>query len=58
MAIVELFQYARDHPEPDFGFGPLDLGQLENEGLAVSGRDLDGVRAILGNVPGLIPESI
>jgi hypothetical protein len=57
LALVALFQHARDHHDPDFAFGPLDLEQLENEGLTVSGPDLQAVRQVMAGVPGLIPEN-
>ena len=51
-ALLALVTYARGHAE-DFTFGPLDLGALEHQGLAVSGPDLDGVKALLDGIPGL-----
>ncbi len=36
-----------------FEFGPMDLDALENEGLVLSGRDLEGARVILAGIPGL-----
>jgi hypothetical protein len=54
MAMVELVKYARTHPEPPFTFEPLTLDRLENEGLVISGPELDGVSDLLKAVPGLV----
>lgn len=56
LALTDLFEYAHDHPEPDFVFGPTDLERLESEGLAVSGSDLARVQELLSRVAGLVPE--
>lgn len=53
-ALVDLVEYAREHPDPDFTFGPLDLEKLESEGLQVSGSDLGAVSDVLSRVPGLV----
>ncbi len=53
--LLELVTYARGHPD-DFTFGPLELGALESQGLAVSGPDLAGVRKLLAGLPGLVQE--
>jgi hypothetical protein len=57
MALTDLFEYAHDHPDPDFVFGPTDLEQLESSGLAVSGKDLSSVGELLSRVAGLVPDS-
>jgi hypothetical protein len=54
MALVQLVRYSRANPEPDFLFGPLELSALDEQGLVVSGEDLDGVSEVLSEVPGLI----
>jgi hypothetical protein len=54
-ALVDLAEYARGHQD-DFTFGPLDVSALEQQGLAVSGPDLSGVRKVLAGIPGLIQE--
>ena len=54
-ALAELTIYAREHSE-DFTLGPLDLGALEHQGLAVSGPDLAGVTRLLDGIPGLTRE--
>lgn len=53
-AYIAVIVYARDHPEPDFAFGPLDLSAVEQSGLVLSGPDLEGVVEVLAKVPGLI----
>jgi hypothetical protein len=54
MALAALVRCAREHPEPDFEFGPLDLDALETTGLAVSGPDLSAVSDCLSRSPGLV----
>jgi hypothetical protein len=54
MALTALVEYARIHPDPDFTFGPLELDRVENEGLVISGPDLEGIQARLSSVPGLV----
>lgn len=54
-ALLALVIYAREH-RTDFVFGPMDLAAVERHGIAVSGDRLDGVRAELAKIPGLIPE--
>lgn len=53
-AFLAVIDYAREHPEPDFAFGPLDLSAVEQSGLLLSGPDLQGVVEVLAKVPGLI----
>lgn len=53
LALLELVRYARQHPDPDFAFGPMDLDALEAQGLSVSGSSLTGVSDVLRQVPGL-----
>jgi hypothetical protein len=54
-ALTALAVYARDSSS-EFTFGPLDLAALENQGLAVTGDDLAGVRKLLGGLPGIAEE--
>jgi len=56
-ALLELVTHARQGQE-DFSFGPLDLGALERNGLAVTGPDLTAVRKVLAKVPGLSEEGL
>ena len=51
--LIALVEYSREHPEPDFVFGPLTLGALESQGLVLSGTDLDGPAGRLSAVAGL-----
>jgi hypothetical protein len=48
-AVVE---YMRGHPV-DFLMGPLDSGKMVDEGMWVSGPDLEGVSDAITRVPGL-----
>lgn len=53
-ALLALTDYARDHPQPSFSFGPLDLEALVAVGLRVSGEDLTGPQTVLAAIPALI----
>lgn len=54
LALIALVEYGREHSDPDFEFGPLDLERLETEGLHISGTSLEGVSDVLARVPGLV----
>lgn len=53
-ALLALTDYARDHPQPSFTYGPLDLQALTTIGLTVSGEDLTGPQTVLAAIPALI----
>jgi len=55
-ALLELVLHARQGQD-QFSFGPLDLGALERNGLAVSGPDLTSVQKVLAKIPGLVQEA-
>ncbi len=52
-ALVALTEHARENPEPEFSFGPMDLRALVSQGLVVTGSDLTAVRDILDGIHGL-----
>lgn len=54
LAVIQLFQYARDHPV-GYVYGPLDVASMRDGGLAVSGSegDLEEAAAVLAGIPGL-----
>jgi hypothetical protein len=54
LALRDLAEYAHFHPDPDFTFGPMTLERMESEGLVISGPGLEGVKALLSSVPGLV----
>lgn len=54
LALTALAEYAREHPEPGFAFGPLVLEELESQGLEVTGPDLGSLETLLAAVPGLV----
>ena len=51
-ALLRLLEYARESRE-DFEYGPMRLTALDNQGLTVCGPQLDGVRKVLAEIPGL-----
>ena len=53
LAVCELAEYARGSTD-DFEVSPASVDAMEHQGLAVSGPDLAGVRAVLEKIPGLI----
>lgn len=53
LALLALVQLARTHEGEPFHFGPLDIDQVENTGIVVSGADLGAVTDTLSGVPGL-----
>ena len=53
-ALEALVTYAREHPQPPYVFGPLDLGALIGNGLLVTGEDLSGPQQVLALVPELV----
>jgi hypothetical protein len=55
-AVLALAEYARAHGE-DFEVSPRSVDAMEHQGLAVTGPDLDGVRAVLDADPGLVEET-
>lgn len=52
VAMLALMEYARSSTE-NFTFGPMTLEALEDQGLAISGTDLEGVQRVLAGIPGL-----
>lgn len=52
LAVLELIEYAY-RSGAEFDFGPLVLEALLDQGLLVSGSDLEEARAILEKIPGL-----
>lgn len=52
IAMVAAVEYARGHEE-DFIIGPLDSGKMVDQGMWVSGPDLEGVSDAITRVPGL-----
>lgn len=52
IAMATVVEYARDH-EVDFIVGPLDSGKMVEQGLWLSGPDLEGVSDAITRVPGL-----
>lgn len=54
LALAALTEYAREHPEPGFAFGPLVLEELESQGLEITGPELGGPEEVLAAVPGLV----
>jgi len=53
-AVIAAVEYARAHPDEEFYLGPLDLSQVEDWGLSVSGPKLEGITDLLEGVPGLV----
>ena len=53
-ALIALVRHARDYPDPDFEFGPLDLDALTTSGLTISGPDLAAVSDVIRQVAGLV----
>lgn len=52
-ALISLTELAREGTR-DFSFGPLDLGALEDQGLTISGPDLEKwADDFMGSAPGL-----
>lgn len=52
-ALVQLVEYARENPQPEFSFGPMSLSAMEHAGLTITGADLSGVVDLLSRVHGL-----
>lgn len=52
-ALVQLVEYAREHPQPEFSFGPMSLPAMESAGLTITGADLSGVVDLMSRVHGL-----
>jgi hypothetical protein len=52
VALLLLMEHAWTSKDK-FEFGPWDLDALENEGLVISGSDLEGARVVLAGIPGL-----
>jgi hypothetical protein len=47
LAAIALVEYARSHPREDFAFGPLSASAMAENGLTLSGADLNGPAAVL-----------
>jgi hypothetical protein len=52
VALLLLMEHARTSKDK-YEFGPWDLDTLENQGLVISGPDLEGPRVVLAGIPGL-----
>jgi hypothetical protein len=52
VALLLLMEHARTSKDK-FSFGPWDLDTLENQGLVISGPELEGARVVLAGIPGL-----
>jgi hypothetical protein len=52
VALLLLTEHARTSRDK-YEFGPWDLDTLENQGLVISGADLEGARVVLAGIPGL-----
>jgi hypothetical protein len=53
LACLRLMEHARSSGE-DFEFGPLTLEGMREEGLVVTGPDLESVGMVLAGIPGLV----
>jgi hypothetical protein len=52
VALLLLMEHARTSKDK-FSFGPWDLDALEDQGLIISGLELEGARVVLAGIPGL-----